>query len=131
MTSAHAKFGPHGDRVAAFLEEVRATDKAGWHTFASLPREPGSGRRASAALREIRLSGPVQSAVHSAALAAFRSLELKADDLPDGYRIMAIPTAIDGAVRALAAGPDLAPEHREALLGEFERAGFTSVQADR
>lgn len=121
------KYGPHGETVARFLDEVRSTDKDMWRAYVERAAPTDAAVDATVALTEVPLAAPVRTAVHSAALAAFRSLGLSADDLPAGVYASAVSGGIKSAAMALAAGDLLDPEHRRALLGPFLESGFTSV----
>lgn len=121
------RYRPHGEAVAAFLDEVRATEKDGWRAYAGRARPSRAEVDAVVALTTVRLAGPVRTAVHSAALAAFRSLDLDAADLPGGARISVVAGGIKSGAIAVAAGEALDAQHRQALLGPFAEAGFVSV----
>jgi hypothetical protein len=129
LAVATSKYGPHGDAVAAFLDEVSAADKAAWYGFAETAVPSVAFAAATSALVDTPFSASVQSALYSAALASFRALGLKPADMPPGVRVSAISVRIDGALAAIAVGDKLAAEHRRTLLEPFAAVGFATATA--
>lgn len=130
LAVATSKYGPHGDAVTAFLDEVSAADKATWYRFAEIAVPSAAFTAAASAQVHTPMSASVQSAVYSAALASFRALGLKPADMPPGVRVSAVSVGIDGALAAIAAGDKLAAEHRRTLLEPFAALGFATAMAE-
>src|SRR4051794_28709758 len=122
-----SKYGPHGEQVAEFLDEVRGSEPDVWTALVERVRPSTAQVEAVNAVVAARLSASVQAAVDADAVAAFRSLELSPDDFPGRRQLMRIDDAINAAAFALAAGDQVAPEHAVTLLRPFADVGFTPV----
>jgi hypothetical protein len=122
-----SKYGPQGDQVAEFLDEVRASGPEVWRALLEHVRPSTARVEAVDGVAGARLSASVQAAVDADAVAAFRSLGLTTDDFPGRRELMRIDDAINAAAFALAAGDQVAPEHAVTLLRPFADVGFTSV----
>jgi hypothetical protein len=72
------KFGPHGQLVANFLEEIRACD-VDWPRFVELSNAPGVGE-AITSVGYADWSGTRRSATQMAALDTFKALGLAPSD---------------------------------------------------
>jgi hypothetical protein len=113
------KCGKDGEAVAAFLEEVSATDLARWRAFAELESPSREFSAAVNAAYDAPLSASARSAVHSAYLRTFRGLGLADSGLGKGIRRI--------SMMGLAVGDALAPERLSAIFAPFVAAGFRSV----
>jgi hypothetical protein len=122
-----SKYGPHGQAVADFLAEVRASGHEVWAALLEHVRPSEAQVEATDAVMAVRLSASVRTAVDAEAVAAFRSLGLTPEEFPGRRQLMRIDDAINTAAFALAAGDQLAPEHAAILLRPFAAVGFTSV----
>src|SRR4051794_11850671 len=98
------KYGPHGQDVAGFLAEVRASKSATWSALLERVRPSQAQVEATDAVMAVRLPASVRTAVDANAVAAFRSLGLSPDDFPGRRQLMRIDDAINTAAFALAAG---------------------------
>ena len=127
MATAHAEFGPHGDLVALFLEELR-TRRIDWAAHAAHAQNPGVSP-AMLALVELPWPHAVLDAVDRAASHAFASLGLSRSDFDDPLALGDVKVSVLSAVKAIAAGDQLTMRHRRALLGPFAAAGFASAAA--
>lgn len=121
------RYGPHSEAVAAFFDEVRSTDKAVWRRYAETALPSRALVAAGRALDEVLLSAPVRSALYSEALAAFRTLGVADDDLPEGVYVSRVAGGIQNAATALASGDDLDDVHRRVLLAPFAELGFVAA----
>jgi hypothetical protein len=118
-----SKYGKNGEAVAAFLEEVSATDLAGWRAFVELESPSKEFTAAVSAAYDAPLSASARSAVISACQRTVRSLGLSSL----GKGIRGISARVDGGAMGLAVGNGLAPEHLQVILAPFVAAGFRSV----
>ena len=119
------KYGKNGEAVAAFLDEVSATDLAGWRAFLELAPASDELIAAVRALNAAPISASARSAVYSAAQKTFRGIGLGDSGL--GTRISIIYSRIDAAAGGLAVRDALTPEHLRVILAPFVAAGFRSV----
>ncbi|GAA3925877.1 hypothetical protein [Actinoplanes auranticolor] len=113
--------------MARFLEEVR-TKQIDWAAHARRIDNPGVSPAMTAI---VSLSWPrtVLDAVDRAGLQAFASLGLSRADFADPLSLGEVKVSLMSAVKAIAAGDQLAFEHRQALLEPFATAGFESAAA--
>ncbi len=125
MTGEHAKFGPRGDLVAQFLDEVR-TKQVDWAAHAEQAENPGV-TPAMDAITQVKWPRAVLSAVDKAGLEAFASLGLSRADFRDPLALGDVKVSVSSAAKAIAAGDELAIDHRRALLEPFAAAGFQSA----
>lgn len=125
MTRQNAELGPHGDLVARFLGEVR-TKHVDWAEHAVRAENPGV-TPAMIAIAELRWPRAVLSAVDEAGLEAFASLGLSRADFTDPLALGDAKVSVLSAAKAIAAGDQLAVEHRRALLQAFADEGFESA----
>ncbi len=119
------KYGKNGEAVAAFLDEVSATDLAGWRAFLKLAPVSDELIAAVKAANAAPLSASARSAVYGAALKTFRGLGL--GDCGLGTKISTIYSRIDAAARGLAVRDALSPEHLRVILAPFLALGFPSL----
>ena len=109
-----SKYGKNGEAVAAFLDEVCATDLAGWQAFLQLAPSSDGLVAAVRAVNAAPLSASARSAVYGAALKTFRGLGLGDSGL--GTKITTIYSRIDAAARGLAVRDALSPEQLRAII---------------
>jgi len=126
-TGQNSRFGSQGDLVAAFLAEVR-TRQVDWAEHAVRAENPGV-TPALTAIAELRWPRAVLSAVDKAGLEAFASLGLSRADFADPLALGDVKVSVSSAAKAIAAGDQLAVEHRRALLEPFAAEGFESAAA--
>ena len=119
------KYGKNGEAVAAFLDEVSATDLAGWRALLDLASSSDELIAAVKAANAAPLPASARSAVYGAALKTFRGLGLGDSGL--GTKISTIYSRIDAAARALAVRDALSPEQLRVILAPFVALGFQSV----
>lgn len=119
------KYGKNGEAVAAFLEEVQATDLDGWRAFLELAPASDELIAAVKAANAAPLSASARSAVYSAAQKTLRGLGLGDSGL--GTKISKIYSRIDAAARGLAVRDALSPEQLRVILAPFIALGFRSV----
>jgi hypothetical protein len=127
MATGNTEFGPHGDLVARFLDEVR-TRQIDWAAHAMRIENPGVSP-AMTAIIGLSWPGAVLDAVDRAGLRAFASLGLSRADFADPLSLGDVKVSLMSAVKAIAAGDQLAVEHRRALLEPYATAGFESAAA--
>ena len=127
MTSESAKFGPRGELVAWFLDEVR-TKQVEWAAHAVRAENPGVSP-AMQAIADLSWPRAVLNAVDEAGLEAFGSLGLSRSDFEDPLSLGDVKVSVLSALKAVAAGDQLAMEHRRALLEPFVDVGFESAAA--
>jgi hypothetical protein len=118
-------FGPHGDLVGAFLDEV-ASRSVDWVAFTQHPRGP-QRLAATQAITEVRWPAALIDAVGTAGLRTYGSLGLSRSDFADPLHLGRVKRDIGSASKAIAAGGKLAAEHRRVLLVPFVEAGFVSA----
>lgn len=127
MADRNAKFGPHGELVQSFLDELRSRD-VDWPRFSE---ELGRRRLTSAveAVAGVPWPAAVGDAVDAAARRAYGQLQLdpSAFDRPMGRG--RVKVAISTATKAIAAGSKLDPQSRRDLLEPFVQAGFSAAAA--
>jgi hypothetical protein len=123
----HAELGPHGGLVARFLAEVR-TRRVEWAELAVRADGPGV-TPAMHAITELPWPRAVLSAVDGAGLDAFASLGLSRSDFTDPMALGDVRVSVLAAAKAIAAGDQLAVEHRRVLLQAFADEGFESAVA--
>ena len=119
------KYGKNGEAVAAFLDEVSATDLAGWRALLDLASSSDVLSAAVKAANAAPLPASARSAVYGAALKTFRGLGLGDSGL--GTKISTIYNRIDTAAMGLAVRDVLSPEHLQVILAPFVAFGFQSV----
>lgn len=119
------KYGTNGEAVAAFLEEVTATDLEGWRAFLELESRSAEFSAALRALGDAPLPASARSAVYGAVLQTVRGLGLGDSGL--GRGILRISNRVDAAATGVAVGDGLAPEQLRAILEPFVAAEFRSV----
>jgi hypothetical protein len=119
------KYGKNGEAVAAFLDEVSATDLAGWRAFLELESSSDELIAAVRALNAAPLSASARSAVYGAAQKTFRGLGLGDSGLGKGTSI--IYDRVDTAATGLAVRDALSPEQLQVILAPFVALGFRSV----
>jgi hypothetical protein len=117
------KYGKNGEAVAAFLDEVSATDLSEWKAFLELE---SPSREYSAAVRAayaVPMSASVRTAVTSACQRTVRGLGLSSL----GRGITRISTRVDGGAMGLAVRDTLTPEQLRVILAPFVALRFRSV----
>jgi hypothetical protein len=119
------KYGKNGEAVAAFLEEVSATDLNGWRAFLELESNSAEFGAASDAVYQAPLSASARSAVYSACLKIVRGLGLANIGPRMGASIIA--SRVEVAAMGLAVGDGLTPEQLRVILEPFVVLGFRSV----
>lgn len=119
------KYGKNGEAVAAFLDEVSATDLARWRAFFEMKLSSAELIAAVEAVNAAPLSASANSAVYGAARKAFRGLGLGDSGLGKGISI--IYARIDTAAKGLAVRDALTPEQLQVILAPFIAIGFKSV----
>src|SRR6478752_2244375 len=119
------KYGKNGEAVAAFLDEVSATDLARWRGLLELAPPSDELIAAVRAANAAPVSAAARSAVYGAALKTFRGLGLGDSGL--GTKISTIYSRIDAAARGLAVRDALSPEQLRVILAPFVAVGFRSV----
>lgn len=123
----HQKFGPRGDLVQAFLDELGSQD-VDWSRFSRSLRARDL-TTAVEAVAEVSWPAAVGDAVDSAARRAYGQLRLDpaAFERPAGRG--RVKVAISTATKAIAAGRQLDPHSRRELLEPFAEAGFSAASA--
>lgn len=122
-----SRFGPNGDQVEAFLDEVR-THPVDWREFVEATAN-------DAVLDAVEVVGytswpvAIQSAAFKAATDTFASLGLSAADLPGPLDLAEVRNMIVTAVKVLALGDAIPPVHRSAILNPFADAGIERARA--
>ncbi|MEU4621946.1 hypothetical protein AB0G04_18480 [Actinoplanes sp. NPDC023801] len=111
--------------MARFLEEVR-TRQIDWAAHAELVDNPGL-LPAMTAIAELPWAPRVLDAVDRAGLQTFGSLGLARSDFDDPLSLGDVKVSVLSAVKAIAAGGQLAIEHRRVLLEPYVAAGFESA----
>ena len=119
------KYGKNGEAVAAFFEEVAATDLDGWRAFLDLESPGPELTAAGRAVNKVPMSASASSAIYGARLRTVRGLGL--DQLNRRMAAATIGSKVGRAAQALAVGDALAPEHRTVIFVPFVAAGFRSV----
>jgi hypothetical protein len=119
------KYGKNGAAVAAFLDEVSATDLMGWRAFVELASPTDEFAAAVDAVFKAPLAASARTAVHSAGVKTIRGLGLVNAGL--GRGAMRISNRVSVGAMGLAVRDTLAPEHLRAILEPFVAAGFRSV----
>lgn len=124
-----SKFGPNAPRVVAFLDDVRNSDVASWRSYVDLPLPPRLERKTAVrAMGDVPLSASVAAAISKESLAAFRATGVDSSMFPEKTaRFLAIPSDIELACTAIAAGDRVSHEHARSLLKPFADAGLTSA----
>jgi hypothetical protein len=121
-----SKFGPRGELVQQFLDEVQQRD-TDWRALASTVKSPEASA-AMAAIADMRWPGAQVGAIDKASLEAFASLKLTRDSFDHPLALGRVKNSIGAASLAISAGGKLAREHVEALLKPYVVAGFTAAE---
>lgn len=127
MADMHQKFGPHGELVEAFLDELRSQD-VDWPQFSEKLRERRL-RGAVEAVSGVSWPAAVGDAVDAAARRAYGQLRLDASAFERPMSRGRVKVAISTATKAIAAGSKLDPQSRRDLLEPFVEAGFGAASA--
>jgi len=112
------KYGKNGEAVAAFLEEVAATDLDGWRAFLDLEWPSPELTAAGRAMNKVPMSASVNSAVDGACLRTLRGL----GNIDRLMGASTIASRVEAAAKTLAVGDALAPEHLRVILEPFAAA---------
>lgn len=121
-------YGPHGDLVDAFLEELQRATPDDWRVFARAVTPSEASVDAVRALPQIRLPAATLTSVSSAALRTYRAVLPSLDDSAGvGRRRSSIAALIDSAAVAISGHDQLDRTHLAVLLGPFAQVGVATA----
>ena len=119
------KYGKNGEAVAAFLDEVSATDLSAWRAFLELESSSDGFGAAIDAVAAAPWSASARTAISSACAKIIRGLGL--GNIVPRMGVSIIASRVKVAAMGLAEGDALAPERLRVILAPFISLGFRSV----
>jgi len=119
------KYGKNGEAVAAFLEEVSATDLDGWRTFLEHDSRSDEFSAALRAAYAAPLSASARAAVSGASIKTVRGLGLA--DIGQRMGPSIVANRVEVAAMGLAVRDALTPEQLRVIVEPFVAVGFRSV----